>query len=34
VQERSEGGESLRDIAAGYGIALAGVEDALAYATH
>jgi len=34
VYERFEGGESLIDIASGYGIALAGVEDAIAYATH
>ena len=33
VQDRFGGGKSLIDIAAGYGIALAGVEDALAYVT-
>ncbi|MCY4232263.1 MAG: DUF433 domain-containing protein [Bacteroidetes bacterium] len=34
VHERFEGGESPKDIALGYGIALSGVEDAIAYATH
>ncbi|MCY4232833.1 MAG: DUF433 domain-containing protein [Bacteroidetes bacterium] len=34
ILERFEGGESLKYIADGYGIALACVEDAITYATH